>query len=219
MAEQPIVMEDKKQVHLYFQPKQGNTKQESVVGDEKPSYKDPKKSLAQKLSKYAFGEEKEDPGKYILDSYFLPTGKRVANDIVEHILMTIKHTFQRWIWDGKILDNDNLVDRTSFSNFGKRPEAIQGAVKMSPVKDITFAKKSAAERVLGVMKQLCNDPQEGKCATVRAYYEASGLPELCDGVSSSSGWTSMDNVEVKPCPDGDGFYISLPRPIGLKARQ
>ena len=219
MAEHPIIMEDKKQVHLFLQDPNKRQPQKQAVVDEKPKYSDPKKSLAQKLSKYAFGEEMTNPGKYVLDSYFLPTGKRVANDILEHILMMIKHTFQRWMWDGKILDNNELIDRTSFSNYGRQQNVIQAAVKMSPVKDITFATKAAAEKVLNELRRSVNDPQEGNCVTVRAYYEAANLPELCDGVSSSSGWTSMDKVEVKPCADGDGFYITLPRPIGLKARQ
>ena len=221
MAEHPIIMEDKKQVHLFLQDpnKRQQQPQTQAVIDEKPKYSDPKKSLAQKLSKYAFGEEMTNPGKYVLDSYFLPTGKRVANDILEHILMMIKHTFQRWMWDGKILDNNELIDRTSFSNYGRQQNVIQASVKMSPVKDITFTTKEAAEKVLNRLKRSVNDPQEGNCVTVRTYYEAANLPELCDGVSSSSGWTSLDKVEVKPCPDSNDFYITLPRPIGLRVRQ
>lgn len=218
MAEHPIIMDEKKQVHLFLQ-NPGQRQQKPAVIDEKPTATDPKKSLAQRLSKYAFGEEVVNPGNYVWKSYLEPTGKRVANDILEHFLMMIKHTFQRWLWDGKILDNNELIDRTSFSNYGRRQDTIQAAVKMSPVKDITFATRSSAEKVLNELKRSVNDPQEGNCVTVRAYYEAANLPELCDGVSSSSGWTSMDKVEVKPCSDGDGFYITLPRPIGLKARQ
>ena len=219
MAEHPIIMDDKKQVRLFLQNPGAKAAQKKSVVDETPKYSDPKKSIAQKLSKYAFGEEVGNPGNYVWKSYLEPTGKRVANDIVEHFLMMLKHTFQRWLWDGKILDNNELIDRTSFSNYGRRQDTIQAAVKMSPVKDITFSSKASAERVLGELKRSVADPQEGNCVTVRSYYELSGLPDLCDGVSSSSGWTNLDKVEVKPCEDGDGFRITLPRPIGLKARQ
>ena len=217
MAEQPVIMKEKQQVRLYIDPSSKPKKTEAVI-DVKPTATDPKKSLAQKLSKYAFGEEIDSPGKYVWDSYLEPTGKRVLNDILEHFLVMIKHTWQRWMWQGKILDNDQLVDRTSYSNYGRQPQQLQAAVKMSPVKDITFPTKAHAEKVLSKLKALINDPQEGRCATVRSYYEAANLPELCDTVSSSSGWIKLDNVEVKPCTDGDGFYINLPRPIGIKAR-
>lgn len=218
MAEHPIIMEDKKQVHLFVN-QSGDMGFRRAVIDEKPNVKEPKKTVAQRLSKYAFGEEMTNPGEYVLKSYFEPTAKRVANDILEHVLMTIKHTFQRWMWNGKILDNNELIDRTSFSNYGRKPETIQGAVKMSPVKEITFTQESSAQKVLNDLKRLVNDPSQGNCATVRSYYEAANLPELCDSVSSSSGWTSMDGVTVKPCEDGKDFYITLPRPIGLKVRR
>ena len=217
--DQPVIMESKKQVKVFF--RDPNKKTEAVISG-KPQVSDPKKSLGQTISKYAFGrEDVSDPGKYIWESYLEPTGKRVANDIVEHFLMTIKHMFQRWIWDGKILDDGNgrLVDRTSFSNWGKKNEPVKASAVMSPVKEIKFDTAGDAQKVLDELKMSIQSDSEGHCATVRQYYEAANLPELCEsGVSSSTGWTDLDKVEVKPHPDGDGFYLNMPRPRGLKVR-
>ena len=84
---------------------------------------------------------------------------------------------------------------------------------MSPVKELTFDTQLDAENVLKELKYTIHE--EG-AATVRAYYEASGLPNLCEGgTSSSSGWTDLSKAEVKPQPDGSGFFINLPRPKSL----
>lgn len=227
MAEHPIIMDNNasKQIKIMVrQPGQGSSRpdvphQDSVV-DTKPDVKDPKKTLGQRLSAYAFGEEVAEPGKYVWKSYLEPTGKRVANDIVEHFLMMVKHTFQRWIWNGKTLDDGKWVDRTSFSNFSKRPEPIKAMVMMSPVKELTFGTQAEAERVLSEMRGTAHE--EGGAVTVRQYYEASGCPELVEpnGVSSSSGFTEamLEKVAVKPQPDGSGYYITMPRPMSLTAK-
>ena len=127
----------------------------------------------------------------------------------------IKHTFQRWIWDGKILDDGKWGgDRTSYSNYSKRNEPIRAMVKLSPVKELTFDTRAKASRVLSELKQTIID--ENGSVTVRQYYEMAGVPQLCEsGVSSSSGWTNLDKAEIKEQPDGDGFYIDLPRPVSL----
>ena len=217
MAEHPIILDNKKQVKvLVRQPGQGTPQKDSVV-ENAPVVSDPKKSLAQRLSKYAFGEEVAEPGKYIWKGYLEPTGKRVANDIVEHFLLMIKHTFQRWIWSGKTLDDGKWsMDRTSFSNYSRGPEPIKAMVMMSPVKELTFATQSDAERVLAELKYTL---EQEKAVTVRQYYETSGRPELVEanGVSSSSGWQNLSKAEVKATPDGSGYSITLPRPVSLSA--
>ena len=214
MAEHPILMEGKK-FNILVRPQGQNQKPKESVVNDAPKVSDPKKSIGQRLSKYAFGEEVEDPGKYIYKSYLEPTGKRVANDIVEYFLQMIKHTFQRWIWNGKILDDGKWMDRTSYSRIssgGNQP--IKAAVLQSPVKELTFSTQADAENVLAELKGTIE--HEGGAVSVRQYYEASGCPQLCEsGVSSSSGWTNLSKAEVKAQPDGSGFYISLPRPVSL----
>jgi len=218
MAEHPVTFNESKPVKILVrQPGSQGTvpAQAQSVVDNKPEIADPKKTVSQKLSKYAFGEEVAQPGKYIFDSYLAPTGKRVANDIVEHFLIMIKNTFQRWIWNGKTLDNGNWVgDRTSFSNYSRRNEPIKASVMMSPVKELTFSTKAEAERVLASLRQTM--AEENGMVTVREYYETSGCPELVEssGVSSSSGWKDLSKVTVKDNPDG-GYSISLPRPVSL----
>ena len=189
MAEHPVVLDSKKQVKILVrQPGQPTPQKESVV-DTAPAVQEPKKTVGQKLSEYAFGEEVARPGKYVWDSYLAPTGKRVANDIVEHFLLMVKHTFQRWIWNGKTLDDGKFMDRTSFSNYSRGSEPIKAMVMMSPVKELTFATLKDANRVLQELKYTAE--QENGYVTVRQYYEASGRPELIDpnGVSSTSGWS------------------------------
>ena len=213
MAEHPVIMETKQVKVLVKHPDQKPAK--DAVVNTAPKVSDPKKTVAQRLSEYAFGEEIDQPGKYIWTSYLEPTGKRVANDIVEHFLLMIKHAFQRWIWHGKILDDGNWRgDRTSFSNYSRRNEPIKAAVMMSPVKELTFNTQADAERVLAELKGTIE--HEGGAVTVRQYYEASGCANLCEaGVSSSSGWTNLSKAEVKPQPDGSGYVINLPRPVSL----
>lgn len=223
MAEHPVIMngDGKKQVKIMIrQPGSGKSgyQQAPVIEEnELPAVAEPKESFKQKLSKYAFGEEVAEPGKYVWKSYLEPTGKRVANDIVEHFLLMIKHTFQRWIWNGKTLDNGNWVgDRTSFSNFSKGNEPIKAMVAGSPVKELIFPTEAAANKVL---KNLNDTISEEKLVTVRQYYEASGQAELCEpnGVSSSSGWTSLAKAKVEATPDGSGYQIVLPRPVSLSS--
>jgi hypothetical protein len=218
MAEHPVIMENK-QLKVYIKPTNGEkTPKESVV-DTAPKVSDPKKTVAQRLSTYAFGEEIEQPSKYVWDSYLAPTGKRVANDILEYFLQLIKHTFQRWIWHGKTLDDGKWGgDRTSFSRYSGQPEPIKAMVKLSPVKELTFATRAEAVRVLDELKGTAE--HEGGFVTVRQYYETSGCPQLCEsGVSSSSGWNEnmLRKVEVAEQPDGDGFCLKLPRPISLSS--
>ena len=214
MAEHPIVM-DGKQLKVFVKRPgpNGAPSKESVV-DTTPKVSEGKRTIGQKLSEYAFGEEVAEPGKYIWKSYLEPTGKRVANDIVEHFLMMLKHTFQRWIWNGKTLDDGKFTDRTSFSNYSRQPQQIQAMVMMSPGKELTFATRAEAERVLAELK---NTISEEHAVTVRQYYETSGVPNLCDGVSSASGWTNVNKASVKDQPNGEGFYIDLPRPVSLSS--
>ena len=214
MAEHPIIMDNKQVRILVKQPGQGQHKTLESVVDDAPDVAEPKKTLGQKLSAYAFGEEVAEPGKYVWKSYLEPTGKRVANDIVEHFLMTIKHMFQRWMW-GKTLDNGKWnVDRTSYSTSSIQP--VKAMVMMSPVKELTFATEADARKVL---QELCSTIQEEQGVTVRQYYEASGHPELVEsnGVSSSSGWTNLDKATIKAQADGSGYYINLPRPMSLSS--
>ena len=218
MAEHPIIMDNKQVKVLVRNPNRpDNSPHKESVVENAPSVAEPKKSVAQRLSKYAFGEEIAEPGKYIVKSYLEPTGKRVANDVVEHFLLLIKHTFQRWIWGGKTLDDGKWGDRTSFSNYSKGGvQPIKAMITMSPVKELTFATQSDAEKVLQELKETI---EQEKCVTARQYYEASGRPELVEpnGVSSASGWTNLSKVEVKSQPDGSGYYIPLPKPISLSA--
>ena len=214
MAEHPVIMDGKQQVRIMVRnpgPQSSHSQKESVV-ESAPEAAEPKKTIGQRLSQYAFGEEIAEPGKYIFKSYLEPTGKRVANDIVEHFLTMIKHTFQRWMW-GKTLDDGKWGDRTSFSNYSKRPEPVKAMVMMSPVKELTFATQADAQNVLD---ELLNTIHEEKGVTVRQYYEASGRPELVEsnGVSSSSGWVNLDKVQVKAMPEG-GYSLNLPRPMSL----
>lgn len=224
MAEHPVLMNDaKKPVKILIKqpgatPNPNSHQQAPVIDEsEMPTVAEPKKTFGQKLSTYAFGEEVADPGKYVWKSYLEPTGKRVANDIVEHFLLMIKHTFQRWIWNGKTLDNGNWVgDRTSFSNYSRGAEPIKAMVASSPVKELIFPTEAAANRVLKYLKDTVE--QDG-LVTVRQYYEAGGQPGLCEanGVSSSSGWTSLNKAKVEATTDGNGYQISLPRPVSLSA--
>ena len=218
MAEHPVIM-DQKQIKLTInRPGQSVKKPpaESVV-QTAPKVAEGKKTLGQRLSGYAFGEEVAEPGKYVWKSYLEPTGKRVANDIVEYFLTMLKHTFQRWIWNGKTLDDGKLRDRTSFSNYyGQGQEPIKARVMMSPVKELTFATRLDAERVLNHLKGVI---QNDNAVTVREYYESGGCPELCgDGTASSSGWENLNKVEIKEQPDGSGFTLSLPRPVNLSKK-
>ena len=89
-------------------------------------------------------------------------------------------------------------------------------VKLSPVKELTFGTRSEAARVLNELKGIAE--HEGGYAMVRQYYEISGCPQLCEsGVSSTSGWNEnmLKKVEIAEQPDGDGFYLKLPRPISM----
>lgn len=213
MAEHPVLMDGKKFKILVKPQGQPHHQQDSVV-ENAPKVSDGKKSVAQRLSKYAFGEEVAEPAKYVWTSYLEPTGKRVANDIVEYFLQMLKHTFQRWIWNGKILDDGKYKDRTSYSNYSGQNGPVQAAVMMSPVKELTFASHSDAEKVLKELRYTIENDGE---VTVRTYYEASGCPNLVEpnGVSSSSGWTDLSKAEVRAQPDGSGYSINLPRPKSL----
>lgn len=223
MAEHPVIM-DNKQVKILVRqpnPNAAHSQKESVV-ENSVEVSEPKKTISQKLSKYAFGEEVQEPGKYIYKSYLEPTGKRVANDVVEHFLTMIKHTFQRWLWgvNAKLPDDGKYYDRTSFSNSSRQPQQIKAMVTLSPVKDLTFETYEDADRVLNELKYTAEN--ENGIVTVRQYYEASGQPGLVEsnGVSSSSGWKldMLKRIE-KPLPSSDknGFYIPLPKPISLSA--
>lgn len=220
MAEHPVILDSKKQVKILVrQPGTKGAQKESVV-EAAPDVKEPKKTVGQRLSEYAFGEEVAEPGKYIWKSYLEPTGKRVANDIVEHFLLMLKHTFQRWIWNGKTLDDGKWTgDRTSYSYYSKGQEPIKAMVMMSPVKELTFATLKDANRVLKELKDTAE--AEGGYVTVRQYYEASGRQELANGsgVASSSGWSAQTLSKIdsaKETPEG-GYQIPLPRPQSLTA--
>lgn len=218
MAEHPIIMEQKQlnlKINRPGQQTVTRTPTESVVTTA-PKVSDGKETFGQRLSEYAFGEKVAEPGKYIWKSYLEPTGKRVANDIVEHFLLLLKHTFQRWIWNGKTLDDGKWMDRTSFSKISSGQEPIKARVMMSPVKELTFATRLDAEKVLNHLKGVI---QNDKAVTVREYYESGGCPELCgDGTASSSGWDNLNKVEIKEQPDGSGFTLNLPRPMDLSKK-
>lgn len=223
MAEHPIIFDDNKNKQVKLLIKQPSAKaQKSVQApvvneDEKAEAVEPKKTFGQKVSKYAFGEEVDSPGKYIWKGYLEPTGKRVANDIVEHFLMMVKHAFQRWIWDGKTLDDGKWIgDRTSFSRISSGSEPIKAMVAGSPVKELIFPTEAAANKVLKFLKDSINE--EG-LVTVRQYYEAGGQPGLCEanGVSSSNGWTNLAKARVEPTTDGGGYQIILPKPVNLSS--
>lgn len=224
MAEHPIIMDNKQVKILVKQPGSkpgggGHSVKTSVV-ETPPDAAEPKKTVAQRLSAYAFGEEIAEPGKYIYKSYIEPTGKRVANDVVEHFVGMIKHALQRWIWglNAKLPDDGKYFDRTSFSNSSKSQQPVKAMVTLSPVKDLTFAEYSDAQKVL---KEIIDTADaENGVVTVRQYYEASGRPELVEanGVSSSSGWKKEMLAKIKeplPRDDKSGFYIPLPKPISL----
>ena len=222
MAEHPMNPENGSQpVKLLIRQPGSKTpdvpNQTQPVVQNKPSVAEPKKTIGQKLAPYMFGEEVSEPGKYIYKSYLEPTGKRVANDIVEHFLLMLKHGFQRWLW-GKTFDDGKWgVDRTSFSNYSRRGnEPIKAMVMMSPVKELTFDKESDARKVLRELVDTAHE--EGGYVTVRQYYEASNCPELIEsnGVSSASGWSesAISKLDVKAAPDG-GYMIPLPRPQSL----
>lgn len=222
MAEHPIIMDKKPVKILIRQPGQSSVashQQAPVIEeDEMPTVAEPKKTFGQKLSTYAFGEEVARPGQYVWKSYLEPTGKRVANDIVEHFLLMIKHTFQRWIWNGKTLDDGKWVgDRTSFSKISTANEPIRAMVAGSPVKELIFPTESAANRVL---KNLKDTIEEERLVTVRQYYESAGQAALCEpnGVSSSNGWTNLDKAKIEATADGSGYQIILPRPVSLSSK-
>ena len=211
MAEHPVIMDNKQVKILVRQPNPNAAhSQKASVVENSVEVSEPKKTISQKLSKYAFGEEVQEPGK------------RVANDVVEHFLTMIKHTFQRWLWgvNAKLPDDGKYYDRTSFSNSSRQPQQIKAMVTLSPVKDLTFETYEDADRVLNELKYTAEN--ENGIVTVRQYYEASGQPGLVEsnGVSSSSGWTldMLKRIE-KPLPSSDknGFYIPLPKPISLSA--
>lgn len=210
--EQPVIMQSK-QLKVVINPAENGRNVKQSVVENAPKVSDPKQTVGQKLSKYAFGEEVAQPGKYVWESYLAPTGKRVANDIVEYFLQMIKHTFQRWIWNGKTLDDGKWGDRTSYSKMYQKDQPVQAMVKLSPVKELTFSSRAEANSVLEQLKETIREEEN---VTVRQYYELSGCPQLCEsGVSSSSGWTNLSKVEICEQPDGDGFFLKLPRPINL----
>ena len=221
MAEHPVIMENKQLKVFVNTPGSGtatNIKHKESVVSTAPKISDGKPTVAQKLSKYAFGEEVTEPGKYVWKSYLEPTGKRVANDIVEYFLVTLKNAFQRFLWGKTLNNNGNWVDRTSYSNWGRQQEPIKAMVTMNPVKELTFATRADAERVLNELKNTIANEGEGS-VTVRQYYESSGCPQLCEsGISSKSGWTNLSKAEIKDQPNGEGFVINLPRPVDLTAR-
>ena len=101
MAEHPIIMDQKQLKLTIARPGQPTRQPTESVVETAPQVSEGKETFGQKISEYAFGEKVAEPGKYIWKSYLEPTGKRVANDIVEHFLLLVKHTFQRWIWNGK----------------------------------------------------------------------------------------------------------------------
>ncbi len=223
MAEHPVILDNGKKAPVKVLVRQpgphSGSQKEAVVESSEVRVSEPKKTLGQKFSEYAFGEEVAEPGKYIYKSYLEPTGKRVANDIVEYFLLMAKHAFQRFLWGRTYDDGKWGGDRTSFSNYSKGNEPIKAMVMMSPVKELTFITLKDANRVLQELKDTAKE--EGGYVTVRQYYEASGHPELIDanGVSSTSGWSlqTLSKFETaKETPDG-GYQIPLPRPQSLSA--
>ncbi len=70
-----------------------------------------------------------------------------------------------------------------------------------------------------MLKYLKDTVEQDGLVTVRQYYEAGGQPSLCEanGVSSSSGWTSLNKAKVEATTDGNGYQITLPRPVSLSA--
>lgn len=187
------------------------------VSKEKPTVTEAKPNVKQRLTKYAFGEEKEHPIEYVWESELKPRGKRVVNDLVELTLTTIKHAIQRWLFDGKIMDND----RVNYQAFGKNGVPVSTPVKktykmMAPVKELTFVDYSNALQVLVEMKKII--ASEEQCVTVGKYYELADAPEEADSTSYTSGWFNLDSV-VKPVEaPGGGFILKLPPPVSLKIR-
>ena len=186
------------------------------VSKEKPTVTDTKPTVKQRLTRYAFGEEKDKPAEYVWESYLKPTGKKIINDIVTQALTTIKHTVQRWLFDGKILDND----RIDYQAFGKN--GVSGPVQkktykmMAPVKELTFVDYSNALQVLVEMKKIIASDE--RCVTVGKYYELADAPEEADSTSYSSGWLNLDSVTKPVEAPGGGFILKLPPPVSLKIR-
>ena len=215
MAEQDIskYTDPEKKIRIMIQDP--NRPKTQPVSKEKPTVTDSKPTVKQRLTSYAFGEEKDKPAEYIWDSYLKPTGKKMLNDIVTTALKTIKNGFQRWLFDGKVLDDD----RINYQAFGKNGAPV-GAKKtykmMAPVKELTFVDYSNALQVLIEMKKII--ASEERCVTVGKYYELADAPEEADANSFTSGWLNLDSV-VKPVEaPGGGFILKLPPPVSLKVR-
>lgn len=216
MAEQDISKYTNPDTKIRIMLQDPNRQKANPVSKEKPTVTEAKPSVKQRLTKYAFGEEKENPAEFIWESELKPRGKRVLNDLIELALTTIKHTFQRWLFDGKIMDND----RVNYQAFGKNGSGTAQVKKtykmMAPVKELTFVDYSNALQVLVEMKKIIAGDE--RCVTVGKYYELADAPEEADSTSYTSGWLNLDSV-VKPVEaPGGGFVLKLPPPVSLKIR-
>ena len=192
-----------------------------VVGNKPKVIKQKPKTpgFLQKASKYFFGEEVEDPGKYLWENKIEPAGKRIISNATNEALTMIKHAVQRKLYDGQIFD-DGPEDYTSYSN-GTRsstqpkrnmPKTYKA---LAPVKELRFTNRMDAVKVLADLKKIIVN--EG-AVTVGKYYELSDAADEAESSDYSSGWLNLDSVVDPVESPGGGWILKLPDPGSLAIR-
>lgn len=173
--------------------------------------------LSKKIRDAFIADEVHDVKQYVIFDVVIPAIKRTFRDLVMNTLdMSLfgKAT-------GSSYRTDTAGGRTyvSYSNVS-RDRDIQrdpprsrnsSSISVRDLDRITFMEKEDAIEVLGYLMDLIRDYD---VASVGDFLSASKLET--NPMHQKWGWTDLRGACVMECADGDGWYIRLPKPIGLR---
>ena len=172
----------------------------------------PKEKWTKKFIHAVLGQDVDDPGKYILDNYLVPTGLRMINNTGQTVLKKLSDGLQVGCFGRVVNQNGGFTDYTSYSNPGVAPVQPKTFRLMDSVETFAFATRADADRVLN---ELRGRLQAYGSISVLDYYEMVGAPaDVMQYVLKDRGWVNLDNARVMT--SAEGFIIDLPRPISLK---
>lgn len=156
----------------------------------------------------------ENIGEHFINDWAVPTGKRMLNNGIQSGLKRAGDATQMMLFGHVVNSQNGPVDYSSYSQPGNA--ASPGIYKVSEqVEVFAFRDRAKADECLAYLK--------GRLATYQSvgvldYFEwlndklGAGIP--LDYNMADRGWKDLNNVTVKPDPNG--YIIDFPRPVFLK---
>ena len=156
----------------------------------------------------------ENIGEHFINDWAVPTGKRMLNNGIQSGLKRAGDATQMMLFGHVVNSQNGPVDYSSYSQPGAAP--APGIYKVSEqVEVFAFRDRMKAEECLAYLRGRIQTYQS---VGVLDYFEwlndKLGAGIALDYNMADRGWKDLNNVTVKPDPNG--YIIDFPRPVFLK---